>query len=137
MDINVSIIDQQLTGLLKKHSDWLPDGDDNKKRSAAFVLLCMTHFLDIPMHDTVELLTEGGNDAGVDGIHVGEVDDGEFLVTVFQGKYKIKNLKGTDHFPANAVQKAMNIVQVLFDPYRKVTLNEKLRTEGGRDSLSY
>ncbi len=24
MDINASIIDQQLTGLLEKHSDWLP-----------------------------------------------------------------------------------------------------------------
>jgi hypothetical protein len=30
MDINASIIDQQLTGLLEKHSDWLPAGIDLK-----------------------------------------------------------------------------------------------------------
>lgn len=126
MDINASIIDQQLSGLLEKHSDWLPAGDANKQRSAAFVLLCMANCLDIPLEEAVELLTEGGNDAGVDGLHIGEVEDGEFLVTVFQGKYKINNLDGKANFPENGVQKAVNTVQVLFDPFRQVTLNEKL-----------
>jgi len=126
MDINASIIDQQLSGLLEKHSDWLPAGDADKQRSAAFVLLCMANCLDLPLEDAVELLTEGGNDAGVDGLHIGEVEDGEFLVTVFQGKYKIKSLDGSANFPENGVQKAVNTVQVLFDPFRPVTLNKKL-----------
>lgn len=127
MDINASIIDQQLTGLLEKHaSDWLPAGDVNKQRSAAFVLLCMANCLEIELEDAVELLTEGGNDAGVDGLHIGEVEDGEFLVTIFQGKYKINNLDGQSNFPENGVQKAVNTIQVLFDPFRRVTLNEKL-----------
>ncbi|TVR57777.1 MAG: abortive phage resistance protein [Candidatus Competibacteraceae bacterium] len=127
MDINASIIDQQLTGLLEKHSDWLPVGDDNKKRSAAFVLLCMANCLDIPLDDAVELLTEGGNDAGVDGLHIGEIEDGEFLVTVFQGKYKINNLDGTANFPENGVQKAVNTVQTLFDPAKEIDLNPLLK----------
>lgn len=127
MDINASIIDQQLTGLLEKHSDWLPAGDANKQRSAAFVLLCMANCLDIPLEDAVELLTEGGNDAGVDGLYIGEVEDGEFLVTVFQGKYKINNLDGTANFPENGVQKAVNTVQVLFDPAKEIDLNPLLR----------
>lgn len=126
MDINASIIDQQLTGLLEKHSEWFPTGDDNKKRSAAFVLLSMANCLDILLEEAVELLTDGGNDAGVDGLHVGEVEDGEFLVTIFQGKYKINNLDGIANFPENGVQKAVDTVQVLFDPFRQVTLNEKL-----------
>jgi len=126
MDINASIIDQQLTGLLEKYSDSLPAGDANKRRSAAFVLLCMANCLDIPLEDAFELLTEGGNDAGVDGLHIGEVEDGEFLVTVFQGKYKINTIDGAANFPENGVQKAVNTVQVLFNPHRKVTLNEKL-----------
>lgn len=127
MDINASIIDQQLTGLLEKHSDWLPTGDANKQRSAAFVLLCMANCLDIPLEDAVELLTEGGNDAGVDGLHIGEVEDGEFLVTVFQGKYKINNLDATANFPENGVQKAVNTVQVLFDPAKEIDLNPLLK----------
>lgn len=126
MDINASIIDQQLTGILEKHPDWLPVGDDDKRRSAAFVLLCMANCLDIPLEDAVELLTEGGNDAGVDGLHMGEVEDGEFLVTVFQGKYKIKNLDGTANFPENGVQKAVNTIQVLFDPSKEIDLNPQL-----------
>ena len=116
----------QLIGILEKHLDWLPAGDDDKRRSAAFVLLCMANCLDIPLEDAVELLTEGGNDAGVDGLHMGEVEDGEFLVTVFQGKYKIKNLDGTANFPENGVQKAVNTIQVLFDPSKEIDLNPQL-----------
>lgn len=127
MDINASIIDQQLTGLLEKHADWLPTGDANKQRSAAFVLLCMANCLDIPLEDAVDLLTEGGNDAGVDGLHIGEVEDGEFVVTVFQGKYKINNLDGTANFPENGVQKAVHTLHVLFDPAREIDLNPLLK----------
>ena len=126
MDVNASIVNQQLTGILEDHSDWLPGGDANQQRSAAFVLLCMTTCLDIPMEEAAELLTEGGNDAGVDGIHLGEVEDGEFLVTIFQGKYKVKSLDGSANFPENGVQKAVNTIELLFDPSRHVTLNEKL-----------
>lgn len=124
MDINASIIHQRIVGIVEDHPEWLPDDADlNKKKSAAFVLLCMATCLDLPLEDAAELLTDGGNDAGVDGLHVGEVDDGEFLVTIFQGKYKTKNLDGTANFPENGVEKAVNTVQVLFNPYRKVALN--------------
>ncbi|MBF0621639.1 MAG: AIPR family protein [Magnetococcales bacterium] len=126
MDINASIIDQQLTGLIDKHSSWLPPGDDNKKRSAAFVLLCMSNCLDMPLESCVDMLTEGGNDAGVDGLRIGEIEDGEFLITIFQGKYKVKNLDGTANFPENGVKSAVNTVQVLFDPNRAITLNNKI-----------
>ena len=128
MNINASIIDQQITGILEKNADWFErfGNDNNKKRSAAFVLLCMANSLDIPLDESLDLLTEGGNDAGVDGLHIGEVEDGEFLVTIFQGKYKIKDLTGTANFPGNGVQRAVNTVRVLFDPFRKLTLNKRL-----------
>ncbi len=127
MNINASIIDQRVSGIVEDHPEWLPEGDNNKKKSAAFVLLCMSVCLDMTLEESTELLTEGGNDAGVDGLHVGEVEDGEFLVTVFQGKYKVKDLRGEANFPENDVQKAISTVQALFDPYRKITLNEKIK----------
>ncbi|MER2511078.1 MAG: abortive phage resistance protein, partial [Nitrosomonas ureae] len=127
MNINASIIDQRVVGILDTHPGWLPSGTDiEKKKSTAFVLLCMSICLDIPMEDAAELITDGGNDAGVDGLHVGEVDDGEFLVTIFQGKYKVKNLEGTSNFSENGIQKAVNTLHVLFDPNRKVELNTKI-----------
>lgn len=128
MDINASLIDQRVTGIVAEYEKQLPKGSDNpKKRSAAFVLLCIATWLDISIIEAEELLTDGGNDAGVDGLHLGDVDDGEFLVTLFQGKYKINDLSGTANFPENGVEKAINTVQVLFNPYRKVVLNDKIR----------
>ncbi len=127
MNINASIIDQRVSGIVEDHPEWLPAGSDiPKKKSAAFVILCMSTCLEMTLEDSAELLTEGGNDAGVDGLHVGEVEDGEFLVTIFQGKYKINDLRGTANFPENDVQKAVGTVRVLFDPYRRVALNEKI-----------
>lgn len=93
MNINASIIDQQLSGLLEKHADWFPDRDETKRRSIAFVVLCMANFLDFPLESAIDWLTDGGNDAGIDGLHIGDVEDGEFVVTIFQAKYK-KNWTG-------------------------------------------
>ena len=126
MNINASIIDQRITGIVADHPEWLPQGSDiSRKKSAAFVLLCLETCLEISMEEAAELFTDGGNDAGVDGLHIGEIEDGEFLVTIFQGKYKA-DLNGEANFPENGVQKTVDTVQVLFDPSRKVTLNEKI-----------
>ena len=127
MNINASIIDQRVSGIVEDHPEWLPEGSDiPKKKSAAFVLLCMSTCLEMTLEDSAELLTEGGNDAGVDGLHIGEVEDGDFLVTIFQGKYKINDLSGKANFPENDVQKASSTVRVLFDPNRDVALNPRI-----------
>lgn len=127
MNINASIIDQRVSGIVEDHPQWLPPGRDiPKKKSAAFVLLCMSTCLDATLDDCADWLTEGGNDAGVDGLHIGEVEDGEFLVTIFQGKYKIDDLSGKANFPENGLQKSASTVRVLFDPYRTVGLNPRI-----------
>uniref|UniRef100_Q3ASJ1 Possible abortive infection phage resistance protein n=1 Tax=Chlorobium chlorochromatii (strain CaD3) TaxID=340177 RepID=Q3ASJ1_CHLCH len=126
MNINASIIDQRITGIVDEHPEWMAESNDrNKKKSVAFVLLSIAMCLDIPLDEAAELITDGGNDAGVDGLHIGEVEDGEFMVTIFQGKYKVE-LSGEANFPENGVQKAVDTVQVLFDPYRNVALNKKI-----------
>jgi len=128
MNVNASIVDQRISGIIEEYGESILAGMDlNAKKSAAFVLFCMSTALDITMEEACELLTEGGNDAGVDGLHIGEADDGEFTVTLFQGKYKIKNLDGEANFPENGVQKAVNTVATLFDPLKEVELNEKIK----------
>lgn len=126
MNLNASIVDQRISGIVADHPEWLPAGADaTRQKSAAFVLLCMSTCLDIALEDAAELLTDGGNDAGVDGLHISDVDDGEFCVTLFQSKYKDK-LDGDANFPENGVQKAIQTLQVLFDPQRKLTLNARI-----------
>ena len=126
MNINASIVDLRITGIVEAHPEWFPWPDENKCKSAAFVVLCMSTALDLPLDDCIPLLTEGGNDAGVDGLYMSDVEEGNFLVTIFQGKYKVKDLSGAAHFPENALQSALRTIGVLFDPTREVTLNPRI-----------
>ena len=128
MNVNASIIDHRVTGLIESHPEWFADSADlNRRKSTAFVLLCMSSYLGIAPEESVELLTEGGNDGGVDGLQISDVEDDAFLVTLFQGKYKVKDLSGTANFPENSVRLALDTVQVLLDPYRAIELNERIK----------
>lgn len=65
--------------------DSLVPGDDvTRKKSAAFVLLCIATLYDISYVEVAEYFTDGGDDAGIDGI--GEIADDEFVVTFFSEK---------------------------------------------------
>lgn len=128
MNINASIVDQRLSGIVKDNLALIEPyakNDVEKQKSVAFVLLCASTVLDLPLEETAEMLTEGGNDAGVDALHFNEPDDGEFTVTIFQGKYK-RDLTGDANFPENGVKTAINIVGTLFDPSKSIVLNQHL-----------
>ena len=112
--------------MVEAHPEWFPWPDEGRRKSAAFVVLCMSTALELPLEDAIELLTDGGNDAGVDGLYIGDVEEGDFVVTVFQGKYKVRDLRGTANFPENGLQASLRTIEVLFDPYRNVALNERI-----------
>ena len=127
LNINASIVDQQIGGIIKEYPHIFDKTNDtNKKKALAFVLLCIKTSLNLSIEDAEELLTDGGNDFGVDGLHIGEEDDGEFTVTIFQGKYKVNDLSGKANFSENGIKAAITTVQALFDPYKEITLNDKL-----------
>ncbi|MDR0337113.1 MAG: AIPR family protein [Planctomycetaceae bacterium] len=131
MDINAGIIDQWVNGIVMKQRellDSLVSGNDvTRKKSAAFVLLCIATLYDISYVEAAEYFTDGGNDAGVDGIHIGDVVDDEFVVTFFQGKYK-DNLEGNNQFPETEIDKAIATVSYLLDPKKPCDfLNDRLR----------
>ena len=127
MNINASIIDQRVAGIIESHPEWFPGSDEGMHKSAAFVVLCMSTALDIPLEDCVEMLTDGSNDAGVDGLCLWDVEDGNFVVALIQGKYRIKDLNGEAHFPENSLKASLQTIEVLFDPNRDVTLNPRLQ----------
>ena len=86
MNINASIIDQRINGIIEDHPEWLPEGSDlDKKKSAAFTLLCIATALDISMEESAELLTDGGQDAGVDGVPLALQGSGFFQNARRQG----------------------------------------------------
>jgi hypothetical protein len=131
VNVNVSIVDQHVRGLADRLKGQIEFRlgqalDPIKARSVAFVLLCVKTMLDMTDDDALDTLTEGGRDFGVDALDVSPVVDGEFTVTMFQGKYKHENLEGVHAIPEDAVIKAVQAVRTLFDPSAGVSVNARL-----------
>ncbi len=130
MSINTGIVDQRirkLAGELAAEFEARLNivNDETKKRSTAFVFLVVHTLLELSDVEALDCITEGGNDFGVDAVHIGDVEDGEFVVTLFQGKYK-QDLAGDGNFPANGVEKTVQAVKYLFDPDAAITANAQL-----------
>ena len=126
------IIDQRVSGLVGKHEDAFAaelglDADENKKRSAAFVLLVLQTVLGMDDDDALDSIVEGSGDFGIDALHFEEPEDGAIAITVVQGKYR-RSLDNTHAFPEAGVVKMIDAVGALFDPGRTVTLNRRLRS---------
>jgi len=129
MNINASIVDQRVSGIAEEYSNELKDivgPDAARQKSLAFILLCVSTVLDTSLSEATDLLTEGSNDLGVDALHLSEVDDGEFTVTLFQGKYTHKNLDGSANFPENAIKNLIALVSNIFDPDKTFSMNPRL-----------
>jgi hypothetical protein len=131
MNIHVGIIDQQVRGFAARRASRLEEElgrslDETSLRSIAFVALCAKVMLGLNDDEAIECLTEGGNDFGVDAIMVGDLVDGEFVVTLLQGKYHHTNLDGVRGFPQSGVEKAVQAVRALFNPRAPLSLNHRL-----------
>lgn len=130
MDINASIIDQQLQSvseaIREQAAEELGVKDLARLKSLAFVYLCVQKILDLDEANTFDCLTEGGGDFGVDAIHISEEYDGEFTVSLFQAKYK-NNLEGNANFPQGGIEALINAINYLFNPKAKLKqINERL-----------
>jgi hypothetical protein len=85
--------------------------------------------LDLDLDEAFDCLTDGGGDFGVDAMHVTEEVDGEFGVTLFQGKYKT-NLEGTSNFEENGINALINAIRHIFDPSAELgAINDRLRVK--------
>lgn len=133
MDINASIIDQRLSGIQEEirepAKDQLKISDAVKLKSLSFVYLCVKTLLDLDMDEAFDCLTEGGGDFGVDAMHLTEEIDGEFAVTLFQGKYQFK-LEGDSNFGEKGINALINAIRHIFDPSADLgAINDRLRAK--------
>ena len=67
-----------------------------------------------------------GGDFGVDAIYFGPPNDGEFSVTLFQGKYK-QGLEGISQFPENGIVKMFDAIRTIFNPSAQFPANDRMR----------
>lgn len=130
MSFNAQIIDQWVEGLVERIGDRLRDevgvrNDPDRLKSAAFVFLAAKALLDLDDDDVLDGIVEGGGDFGVDAIYFSAPENGEFLVTLFQGKYK-RALDGDGGFPESGVVKLVHALPILLDPGREFSANLRL-----------
>lgn len=133
MNINASIIDQRLAGvqdeIRAQALSELNFNDEARLKTLAFVYLCVKTMLDLNVEDAFDCLTEGGGDFGVDAMHMTEEIDGEFVVTLFQAKYK-SNLEGISNFEESGINGLINAIRHIFDPYSGLaSINERLKAK--------
>lgn len=131
MNLNASIIDQRLAGvqaeIATRAADELNLHDPGRLKSLAFVYLCVQTLLDLDMEQAFDCLTEGGGDFGVDALHMSEEVDDEFVVTLFQSKYRHK-LDATGHFEEKGIEALIKAIRHIFNPAAELgQINERLR----------
>jgi len=131
MNINASIIDQRLTSVMdqiqRQAADELNMTDRGKLKSLAFVYICVKIMLDLDNEEAFDCLTEGGGDFGVDAMHLSEEIDGEFQVTLFQGKYHL-NLEAKSNFEESSINVMINAIRHIFDPGSQLErINDRLK----------
>ncbi len=130
MSLAAQIIDQQVSGIVEKHSNTFVNElrvgeDEQKKRSIAFLFLVARTAFDLSEDDTLDGIVDGGNDFGIDALYFTSPDDGELHITLIQGKYG-RNLRGNSAFSENAIGKIIDAISTLFDPEKPVSLNQRL-----------
>lgn len=129
MDINKHIIDQRIRKIVQDKPEWFTESnDENYKISKSFVLLTVSTYLNIELTEAFSMITDGGDDAGIDAIYIGDTNDLELPVTIFQGKY-VFNLDKESNYPANSVLRVINSIGSIFDPSKEVQLNPKLKPQ--------
>ncbi len=133
MNINASIIDQRLTTvqdeIRQRAADELNISSPDKVFSLAFIYLCVQTMLDLDDIEAFDSLTEGGGDFGVDAMHISEEYDGEFTISLFQGKYK-RNLAADANYPENAINDLINAIRYIFDPAAQLNhVNDQLLSQ--------
>lgn len=141
MTINAAIIDQRLSGIQDEIREMsrleLGISDSARLKTLAFVFLCVKTMLELDTEEAFDCLTEGGGDFGVDAMHLTEEIDGEFAVTLFQGKYK-QSLDGNAEFPESGINAMLNAVRYIFDPSAQLTsINDRLlvKVEAARSMI--
>ncbi len=128
MAINIAkqIIDQRVDAIMRENESFFAGDDLERRKSKTFLLLGVAAYLRMELVEAYSYITDGGADGGFDAAYLEEQREEQIHVVLFQSKYT-RNLEKESVFPANAVEKAVNTVRMVFDPACRTELNEKSR----------
>ncbi len=124
MNVAKQLVDNQIMNLINENPVYFSDiAGEERKRSRSFLLLAVASYLEIDISNVIQYLTDGGDDGGFDAAYIASGEDSQINVILFQTKYT-RDLDKDSNFPANAIEKAVNTINGVFDPQKKMRLNE-------------
>lgn len=130
MNINKNIIDQRIAKIIAENPAYFSASEvatnEDKKNTQAFTMLGIASYLDTELDKAFDMLTDAGNDMGIDAIYIGDTTDIDFNVIIFQSKYT-KKLDTDSNFSENAIVKVIYALDLIFDRSHDVTVNDKLK----------
>jgi hypothetical protein len=131
MSFAAQIIDQQVRAVLDQQSDALIErfgaGDRHKLLSAAFLLRVLAVVCEIADEDAFDVITDGGDDLGIDALIIGDPLDGELPITVLQSKYTEKDTE--PHFPENDLRRTLEAVRLILNTASEFRANQHICTK--------
>lgn len=110
-DLNALLVEAQLTRFIERHAGRLA-GDDRQKRATAFLLISMKRIFNLSDDEAFDLLAfdpQGaqGQGSGPDAIHIGDVVDNAFVVTLFWARFSgVEREEPSDERPADPKDEA-------------------------------
>ena len=130
MSLATQIIDQQVSGIIARHSDAFANelrlgAGEQKQCSIAFLFLVAKTAFDLTDEETFDGIVDGGNHFGIDALYFEPPEDWELHIALVQGYYR-RDLGGDSAFPENGVVQMIDAIGALCDPARPVRLNDRL-----------
>ncbi len=136
MNIELSLIDQQVQGIVEKLNTKL-DTNTNKQISKAFLFLVLKNITDSEdEYDILDCIYDDDNDYSIDGMYVSDVVNDNFTIKIIQTKYtRILKSNGSYYdgrgvFPRTDVIKMINSLPLILDPNKQpVNMPIRLKTK--------
>jgi len=126
MNIELSLIDQQVQGLAEKLTAKL-DNNSDRQISKAFLFLVLKNIIDNNSEDEIlDCIYDSGNDYSIDGLYVSDVANDSFTINIVQTKYTRLLKKngsyydGNGQFPRGDVIKVINSLPLILDPNKQL-----------------
>lgn len=111
---------------LNERIDRLLEHGEISQRSQALVHLFMTHRFYAEQNIIRESFTDGGNDCGIDAVHIDRRGD-EPIIHLFQSKVFDSARRAKNPFPASCLDKVLRFMEILTD--HKINLKKVVNAQ--------
>jgi hypothetical protein len=124
MSLSKQIIHKQVDHIVSHANDAIKD--QAKARSKAFVKLCVQTVLEIDQDSASDCIVDGGGDFKIDAIKYSDPTTGDFIVSIFQGKYTA-NLNKDANFRETDLISIISSIRNLFGELEAYDIHYTLR----------